>query len=155
MNKKKFFIITMSFLLSSTLAFTADSPDWYQFVQSIWVESENARADLLQTSKSEQADARVNSLRTSLDENICLLRSDCVKRVNELKATEAVNVQDYLPENPMLDGSVDYLEQIQKALNENRCVKFTGSDDPVHPLIYGMSSELIVPEGHILLGDAT
>ncbi|MBD3289781.1 hypothetical protein GF337_13320 [candidate division KSB1 bacterium] len=34
-------------------------------------------------------------------------------------------------------------------------MKFTGSDDPVHPLIYGMSSELIVPEGHILLGDAT
>jgi len=74
----------------------------------------------------------------------------------------AVSVLNYLPENPQLDGTVNYGVEIQKALNENPSVELLGSGDPDQPFIYGIKNTpddkykrgkgLIVPAGHILMG---
>ena len=67
-----------------------------------------------------------------------------------LHATEWASVLEALPEDARLDGSVDYREAFQKALNENVALLIPGSDNPEKPLIYGLTTGLKMPDGHAL-----
>lgn len=72
---------------------------------------------------------------------------------------DAVSVLKYLPENPKLDGSVNYSAEIQTALDENEAVELTGSGNAENPFIYGVKCGenkskcgIVVPEGRTLKG---
>jgi len=92
-----------------------------------------------------QLDALTISLRSKLESRYALPK-------------DAADVRKYLPADAVLDGSVDYSAQIQKALDENPVVILTGSGDAKKPAIYGVKTAegsptaLNVPAGHILLG---
>ncbi|MCK5801816.1 MAG: beta galactosidase jelly roll domain-containing protein [Lentisphaeria bacterium] len=65
-------------------------------------------------------------------------------------AADWVSVLAYLPDNPVLDGSIDYREQFNQALAENVALLIPGSADPDKPLVYGMTTGVKIPEGHVL-----
>lgn len=72
--------------------------------------------------------------------------------------TSAASVLKYLPDNPKLDGSVDYRAEIQKALDENEVVELKGSGNPKKPFVYGVKissrnrTGIVVPKGHVFKG---
>ncbi|MBD3289779.1 T9SS type A sorting domain-containing protein [candidate division KSB1 bacterium] len=151
-SQKCLVILSVFFILTSA---AQAQPLWYNDVQAMWDESTIARSELMTMTDSSIIDQRVDSLRMRLDEYIAELRSSCITRVQELQSQAAVSVLNYLSEDPQLDGSVDYITQIQTAVDSNEYVLLEGSGDPENPSIYGMTIGLILPPGHVLLGDST
>ena len=71
----------------------------------------------------------------------------------------AESIMKYLPANPKLDGTVDYSNEIEKALKENAVVELIGSGNPKKPNIYGLKCSkgelryaIKIPAGRILKG---
>ncbi|MBT4818189.1 MAG: hypothetical protein HON70_20950 [Lentisphaerae bacterium] len=60
----------------------------------------------------------------------------------------------YLPQDPVLDGTVDYREQLNLALAENVCVLIPGSLNAEKPHIYGATTGVQIPAGHTLRSEA-
>lgn len=147
-------INTLIFLLFLSNAGLHSHPTWYNSVQGLWDEARAARTDIINMSDSQAIKERADSIRLSLDKNIATLRAYCMYRSKEIKSHDAKSVLSYLPQNPVLDGSQDYLNHIQTAVDNNKYVILEGSNDPKKPFIYGMSVGLSIPPGHVLIGDS-
>jgi hypothetical protein len=130
---------------------------------SVW-EQEAAqirqRTDAFRTGVTVEAAAKgemLKALNADVDARVVALRDTLGAAY--AKVPGGVSVLKYLPENPVLDGSVDYRLAIQKALLENDCVTLTGSGDPAKPNVYGVSCDsdarcgLVVPAGKTLAGE--
>lgn len=69
-------------------------------------------------------------------------------------AADWVSVLEYLPDDAALDGSVDYREQFNKALDENVTLLIPGSKDPDKPHVYGLTTGVKIPDGHVVKAHA-
>jgi len=70
--------------------------------------------------------------------------------VSAASAAEWASVLDYLPKDAKLDGTVDYRMQFTKALDENEALLIPGSKDAEKPRVYGSTTGLKIPGGHVL-----
>lgn len=154
---KKIFVLTAVVVMAAVANIQAigqDGPSsWKEEVTQIRQLTQTFRTGV--TLEAAVKGEMLKALNTDVDARIASLR----KKLNEAygNVPDGVSVLNYLPANPILDGSVDYRSDIQKALNENACVVLTGGNDPAKPNIYGLScgSDLrgvTIPEGKVLIG---
>ena len=60
--------------------------------------------------------------------------------------TGSVSIKSYLPDTWPTDGSVDLKPMIETALAQNTQLFFPGSTDAKAPVIYPISTGLVIPE---------
>ncbi|HDY69139.1 MAG TPA: hypothetical protein ENH85_15295 [Candidatus Scalindua sp.] len=147
-------LIVLCLMLVMVSGLSCEAEHNLKEVADIW-QHLNTFRDTITVDRAKNPD-NLKKLTITVDQDIDLLR----KRLKEQYGTipEGVSILKYLPKGPVLDGSVDYREAFQKAINENKCVVIPGSNDPKKPNVYGISidpstrSGILIPDGHILVG---